>query len=113
MQLNIRKKIGRETYSFLIEGEDLYDCVTESQKLSFPNVDKCGLCGSETLSLQSRLGRDKDTGKQTHKYVFIKCWLCKGELTFGHRKDDGEVYYLRKNDNGNYMWRKFEEKINE
>ena len=98
MKLTIHKKIGRTTYHFQVEGANLYEMVKDSEKLSFENVTGCGLCGSDNLRLGSRLGLDK------YKYVFVQCNDCKAELTFGHRTDDLDVYYLRKTDAGMPEW---------
>ena len=51
MQLSIKKKIGKNTYTFLVEGKTLYDVLMESNKLSFEDVEKCGLCGSDNIVL--------------------------------------------------------------
>ena len=39
----IKKKIGNEIHSFSVEGENLHDVVMGSRKLSFNDVDKCGV----------------------------------------------------------------------
>ena len=90
MQFSIKKKIGKETYSFLVEGKNLYELVTESQKLSFSNVEKCGCCDSDNLILNARLAKNK------FKYVEVKCLACKAALVFGVTQEDPDVYYLRK-----------------
>lgn len=103
MKLIINKQIGDKTYSFEVEGRNLYECVTESQKLSFSDVPKCGICESEKLVLNARLAQGK------YKYVEIKCLNCKAQLTFGNKQEDADVYYLRKKEDKTYDWKKFEE----
>lgn len=94
MQLTIKKKIGKETYTFIVEGQNLFETLMESNKLSFGNVEKCGLCGGDNLVLGAHLGKDK------FKYADIKClnYDCRASLTFGNRADDPNTYYLRKED---------------
>lgn len=113
MQLTIKKKIGKNTYTFIVEGKTLYDALMESNKLSFEDIDKCGLCGSDNLVL----GAHEAKGK--FKYVDIKCknYTCRGSLTFGRPQEDPEAFYLRKEDSGKkdqegkmikqYAWKPF------
>ena len=118
MQLTIKKKIGKQSYTFIVEGKTLYDTLMESNKLSFGDVDKCGICGSDNLVL----GAHEAKGK--FKYVDIKCmnYGCRASLTFGKPQEDPDTYYLRKEDTGKkneegkpikqYAWKAFE-KIDE
>lgn len=106
MQLFTKKKIGKEVYTFIHEGKNLYECVTESQKLSFGNVDKCDICNSENLILNARLAQKK------FKYVEIKCLSCKGALVFGSMTENPDTYYLRKNkDTHKYDWKEYKPEI--
>ena len=97
MQLTIKKKIGKTTYTFIVEGKTLYDALMESNKLSFDDVEKCGICGGDDLVL----GAHEAKGK--FKYVDIKCknYKCRASLTFGRPQEDPEAFYLRKEDTGN------------
>lgn len=106
MEQIIKKKIGDTVHTFVVTGEDLFDVVTESQKLSFPDVDKCGCCSSTDLTLGTHLGTD-DKNKPAYKYVDIKCNSCKASLTFGRRKDNPDTFYLRKNDKNENDWKAF------
>jgi len=101
MQKTIKKKIGRETHTFIIEGENLYEVVMESQKLSFNDVEKCGSCGSDNLILNARLAQKK------YKYVEIKCVACRASVVFGSTQENPDVFYLRKNDNKQLAWQAF------
>jgi hypothetical protein len=111
MQLTIKKKIGRDTHTFIVEGKNLHDLVMESKKLSFNNVENCGLCGSDNLVLDGRIAQNK------FKYVDIKCLDCRGSLTFGRPQEDPDTFYLRKTDTGKkdengrsikkYDWKEF------
>lgn len=102
MQLFTKKKVGKEVYTFIHEGKNLYECVMESQKLSFGNIDKCDLCGSENLILNARLAQKK------FKYVEVKCLSCKGALVFGSMTEDPNTYYLRKNkETKRYDWQEY------
>jgi hypothetical protein len=104
MQLFIKKKIGKETYTFTVEGKNLYECVQESQKLSFGNIDRCGCpgCDSDNLILNARLAQKK------FKYVEIKCLSCKGSLVFGATQENPDVYYLRRDKaTKKYEWKEY------
>lgn len=103
MRLTIKKKIGKTIYPFTFEGDNLHDVIMESSKLSFGDVQKCGVCGSEHLILDAHVA-------QGYKYTEIKCLACKAQLVFGKRRDDDSVYFLRKNDNKEYDWTKYESK---
>lgn len=101
MQYTIKKKIGKETYTFIVEGKNLYEMVTESQKLSFGNVEKCGCCESDNLILNARLAQKK------FKYVEVKCLACKASLVFGSTQENPDVYYLRKEEANKDGFKKF------
>ena len=46
MQLFIKKQIGKQLYNFVVEGENLEQVLLENNKLSFEDVNHCGICGS-------------------------------------------------------------------
>ncbi len=103
MQFYIKKKIGKDTHTFTVEGTNLFELVQESQKLSFPNVDKCGCCGSDNLILQSRIA-----GTKKFKYVEIKCLACRAAVVFGNMTEHPDIYYLRKNkETKAYDWKEY------
>ncbi len=103
MELFIKKKIGKELYTFTVEGKNLFECVLESQKLSFGNVDKCGICAGDNLILNARLA-----GPKKFKYVEIKCLSCKGALVFGSMTEQPDTYYLRKDkETKKYDWKEY------
>lgn len=101
--MNITKQIGRNKYPFQVEGDNLFELVTQAQKLSFGDVTKCGLCGSDNLILEAHTAQGK------YKYVSVKCLDCKGSVTFGQKQDDPQTYYLRRNENKKYDWKAFKE----
>ena len=101
MEMFIKKEIGKSVYTFVVEGKNLYDMVTESQKLSFGNVKKCGCCGGDNLVLNARKAQDK------FKYTEIKCIECKASLVFGQTQENPDVFYLRKNDKKEYDWKAY------
>ena len=105
MQLIIKKQIGKNTYPFTFEGKNLHEVVMESKKLSFYDIPKCGLCGSDNLVLSAHVAQGK------FKYTEIRCVDCRGQLTFGQTQEDPDTFYLRKND-GKYDWQVFEPKDN-
>lgn len=106
MEMIVKKIIGLNTYTFVFTGSNLYEAVTESQKLSFPDVHKCGICGSDELVLGTHLGKD-EKGNDAFKYTDIKCGKCKASLTFGNPKKDPDTFYLRKNDKNEYDWKPY------
>lgn len=99
MQLTIVKKIGKIEYPFTVEGDNLHEVMIEAEKLSFGNVYKCGVCESEHLYLHAYV-----TKEGGFKYVKIVCGECRASVTFGQRKEDPDVYFLRKDDNKNLDW---------
>lgn len=101
MELIIKKHIGKTPYTFTFAGENLHEVIMESQKLSFPNVDKCGLCGSDDLYLSAHVAQNK------FKYTEIRCNKCRAELTLGTRQDDPNTMYLRKDESGKPIWKAF------
>ena len=104
MKLRVPKKIGKKTYEFEVEGENLFDVVMKAQKLSFDNVEQCGLCGCSDINLYAYIA----TGD--FNYVKIGCPDCKASVTFGQKKKDDEVFYLRKTDDGKLKWEIIEPK---
>lgn len=105
MKMLITKHIGRNKYTFEAEGSNFHEVVWDSQKLSFPDVFNCGLCNSDALVLGARkAGKDGE-----YEYTYVKCLQCKGELTFGQKKK-GDVFYLRRDDDKKYEWKKYEDK---
>ncbi len=102
MKLTIIKKIGRTEYPFTFEGNDLHEVLMESEKLSFGNVNKCGLCDNEYLFLSAYI-----TKEDNFKYVKISCPNCRASVTFGRKKENPDVYYLRKTDSGELDWQAY------
>ena len=100
MQMSFVKKIGWRHYTFTAEGKNLYEMVSEAQRISFPDVPKCGLCGDENLVLGSHEA-------QGYKYTEIVCLSCRGKVNFGQRKDDADTFFLRRVESGGYDWKVF------
>jgi hypothetical protein len=101
MQKTIRKKIGKEVHTFIVEGSNLYELVTESQKLSFNDVERCGCCKSDNLILNSRLAMNK------YKYVEVKCADCRASVVFGSMMENPDIFFLRKNDSKQLAWQAY------
>lgn len=91
----IKKKIGKETHSFSVEGDNFHDVVMASKNLSFYGVDKCGKCGSEDLDLGAHIAKNR------FKYVTVKCKNCKAYLNFGQQQENPEIFYLRTREDEN------------
>lgn len=103
MQLIIKKTIGKTVYPFSFEGDNLHDVVMQSQKLSFGNVYKCGICGGEHLALSAHVA-------QGYKYTEVRCLdpKCRASLTFGQRREDSDIFFYRRKDDKSLDWKPFE-----
>jgi len=99
MELIITKKIGNKSYPFYVSGNNFFEVMLESQKLSFRDVKGCGLCQSDNLYPRAYV-----TKEDHYKYVKIICADCGGSITFGQTKDDPDVFYLRRTETGAYDW---------
>ena len=93
MQLFIKKQIGKTPFTFVVEGKNLFEVQMEAQKLSFYDVYKCGVCGSDSLRLHAYV-----TKEEKFEYLKVVCNKCKAGLTFGQVKKSPDTFYLRKND---------------
>ena len=98
LKMTIARKVGKTTYDFQFEGKNLYEVVKESEKLSFPDISKCGLCNSANLQLGTRHAQNK------YKYTFIRCLECRAQLVFGQTKEDSDVFYLRRTEDKKFDW---------
>jgi hypothetical protein len=104
MRMVIKKQIGNRKYAFQVEGKNIWECQMEAQKLSFRDVYKCGLCGSEHLYLRAY------KTKEGYKYIKVCCANpdCRASVTFGEKQNEEDVYYLRKNEDRSLKWEKYE-----
>jgi MinD superfamily P-loop ATPase len=102
IRLKVPKKFGKRLYNFEVEAETFFDVLIQAERLSFNSVDKCGVCGSDSLKLSAYV-----TEKDHFEYVKVQCLNCRASLTFGKKKNDPETYYLRKNEDGAYDWKEF------
>lgn len=102
MELIIKKQIGKRIYTFVCAGETLHEAVMESERLSFGDVAKCDLCGSDDLRLCAHVAQNK------FKYTEIRCFKCRASLTFGQRQDDPKTFYLRKTEEAKYDWKAYQ-----
>ena len=91
-KMKIEKKIGKRTYEFTVEGENLHEAVMESKKLSFYDVHKCGCCQSDDLVLDAHVAQGK------FKYTTVKCNICKASVNFGQQVENSDVFYIRTRD---------------
>lgn len=91
-KMKIEKKVGKRTYEFTVEGENLHEAVMESKKLSFYDVHKCGCCGSDDLVLDAHVAKGK------FKYTTVKCNKCRASVNFGTQQEDSNIFYLRTRD---------------
>lgn len=100
MELILKKTVGKNSYNFVVQGNNLHELLMESQKLSFNDIYKCGCCESDSLILSAHVA-------QGYKYTEVKCLKCKATLTFGCKKDDPNTFYYRRNDNKELEWKPF------
>jgi len=103
MKKLIRKRIGRETHTFQVEGKDLWEVQMESQKLSFYDVKECGCCKSDDLYLKAYI-----TESEGYKYIKIICRGCGASLNFGQQRQSPDTFFLTRNDDKSYKWLKYE-----
>jgi len=85
----VKKKIGKETYQFSVEGNNFHEVVLAAKNMSFNDVKECGCCQSDDLELTAHVAKGK------FKYTLIKCKKCKAYLNFGQQQENPEIYYLR------------------
>jgi len=105
MKLAVKKVIGKNTYNFQVEGKNLYEVLIQSRKLSFYDVDKCGLCKSDNIVLDAHIAKDK------FKYATIKCLGCKGSVNFGQQQEDPDTFYITTKEGSKELnWKPFEPK---
>jgi MinD superfamily P-loop ATPase len=99
----LRKKIGNEVHTFTVEGKNLHEVIMESKKLSFSDIDKCGICGSKDLELSAHV-----TESDGFDYTYIRCKNCRATLNFGQQKKNDDIYYLRTKEitNGQFVGQK-------
>jgi len=103
MELTIIKKIGKTEYPFTVSGDNLHEVLMNAEKLSFGNVPRCGKCDSDFLFLSAYVTKEKK-----FKYVKISCGKCRASVTFGQKMEEPDIYYLRKNDNGDLDWQEYD-----
>ena len=101
MKLKVIKQIGQNMYEFEVEGENLFDVIMESQRLSFYDVEKCDVCQSTNLRLLANVAQGQ------YKYAKVYCNDCKASLTFGSKKDDPDTFYLRRDSDGKLDWKEY------
>lgn len=90
MKLFINKQIGKNKYTFQVEGNNLEELIQETKKLSFGDVDKCGICNSTDIHLDYHLAKNK------YKYTFIRCMNCRSTNNFGRQMENPDIFYLKK-----------------
>lgn len=104
LQMMISKRLGRRQFHFTVSGNNLHEVVSEYENLSFADVPKCGICGSDNLDLTARVAQDK------FKYTSVRCLDCRADVTFGKRQENDQTYFLRKTEDGKLDWRAYEQK---
>ena len=104
MQMTFKRHFGVNSYTFTVEGNNLFELVTEMQKMGFRDVFNCGKCKSDKLYPYAYV-----TEKGGFKYVKLVCAECKANVTFGRVKDDDAIFFLRRTEDGELDWQeKFE-----
>jgi hypothetical protein len=109
VEMIVKKQMGKNTYTFMLSAPTFHEVVIESTKLSFGDVEKCGLCSSNDLYLHGHV-----TKEDNFEYAYVRCRQCAGTLNFGKQKKDTSVVYLRTKEDGKTLdWMKYEKNINE
>lgn len=103
MQAMKKVKIGKNEYFFGGEGANLFDALEELDKVkSIYDLDKCGCCGGEILTLRAYKTKTKG-----FKYIVVQCMNkeCKANLNISENTDTGQKYY-KKTSTGELDWKK-------
>lgn len=108
IEMIIKKKFGKNAFTFVVSAPSFHEAVLESSKLSFGDVEKCGICGSDDLFLGAH-----ETKEENFLYAYVRCKKCKSTLNFGKQKKDTSVVYLTTKDDKSLDWVKFEKNVNE
>ncbi len=103
----IKKKFGRNASTFVLSAPSFHEVVLEASKLSFGDVEKCGICSSDDLFLGAH-----ETKEESFLFAYVRCNKCRATLNFGQQKK-ADVVYLRTKDDKSFDWMKFESKVNE
>ena len=89
VEMILKKKFGKNSYTFVVNGDSFKNAVIESSKLSFGDVDKCDICESDELFLGGHV-----TKEEGHEYAYVRCKKCRSTLNFGTQKKATDVNYL-------------------
>ena len=90
IQYYVKKRFGKEVHTFMVEGKNLHEVVMESRKLSFGDIEKCGVCGSNDLELSAHV-----TDSKGFEYTYVRCKKCKATLNFGQQTKNDDIYYFK------------------
>jgi|ERR1035437_3784428 hypothetical protein len=108
IEMIIKKKFGKNSSTFVVAGASFHEAILESAKLSFGDVEKCGICGSDDLYLGAH-----ETKEDSLLYAYVRCNKCRATLNFGQQKKDKNVVYLRTKDDKSFDWMKYEKRVDE
>lgn len=106
IEMIIKKKFGKNAYTFVVSGPSFHEAVLESANLSFGDIDGCGVCSSDDLYLHAH--KTKDEG---FEYAYVRCKKCRATLNFGKQKKDTDVVYYTTREEGDKKvldWKKFD-----
>jgi len=106
IEMIIKKKFGKNSYTFVVSGPSFHETVLESSKLSFGDLDSCGVCQNDDLHLQAHT-----TKEDGYEYAYVRCRKCRATLNFGKQKKDTDVvYFTTKEENSKKVldWKKFD-----
>ncbi len=101
----VNKKIGNTIHQFGVEGDTLHQCLMNAKKLSFDDVEECGICGNKKLTLTAYVAQEK------FDYVRIFCEECGGGINISNQLNDPSIVYLQqKKDSKELRWEVFNKK---
>ena len=92
MKATLNKKVGNETYQFVVEEKDTFDTLVGVAQVS-TMPDYCPLCKGNFVQLEMNKSKG-DTGEFT--FVYIRCKTCGAKAQIGQYKSGG------------IFWKKFE-----
>ena len=108
VQMYLTKTTGKRKYTFVVTGDNAKSAIIESEKLSFDDVETCGVCGGDDLRLGGHV--TKDDG---FEYAYVRCKKCRATLNMGTQKKNTDInYWVTREENGKTVldWMKYEPK---
>ncbi len=85
MKAQITKKVGKVTFTFIVEEEKEVDALAKAAFYA-TTPDKCTLCKSENVSLEMNKAQD-------FTFVKVRCLDCRAQANLGQFKDGSGCFW--------------------